>query len=97
MAEQDRSINLKNFDPKTFWPAITPRSDSLSIYPSSSVSEARARRPSLERSDSYIEEQRQRNKTIIWIISISFFIIIAIMIAVFAWLGSHNWFKNGND
>lgn len=47
--------------------------------------------------DSYIEEQRQRNKTIIWIISISFFIIIAIMIAVFAWLGSHNWFKNGND
>ena len=48
-------------------------------------------------SESYIEQQRQRNKTIIWIISLSFFVVIAIMIALFAWLGSHNWFKGGDD
>ena len=50
MPGPEHPTHLKNFDPKTFWPAITPRSDSLSIYPSSSLSEARARRPSLQHS-----------------------------------------------
>lgn len=39
-------IHLKSFDPKTFYPALGPRSDSLSIYPSSSVSQVHPPRPS---------------------------------------------------
>ena len=47
--------------------------------------------------ESYIERQRLRNKTIIWVISISFFVVIVILIALFAWLGAHNWFKSEDD
>lgn len=43
--------------------------------------------------ESYIERQRLRNKTIIWVISLSFFVVIVILIALFAWLGAHDWFK----
>ena len=48
-------------------------------------------------SESYIERQRLRNKTIIWVISLSFFVVIVILIALFAWLGAHNWFKGGGN
>jgi len=46
MARTDDPVHLKTFDPKTFYPAIGVRSDSLSIYPSSSVSQTRPPRPS---------------------------------------------------
>ncbi|KAK0509039.1 hypothetical protein JMJ35_008410 [Cladonia borealis] len=96
MTRQDPR-HLQNFDPKTFWPSVAAQSDSLSIYPNSSVSNIAPRRPSLPHSESYIERQRLRNKTIIWVISISFFVVIVILIALFAWLGAHNWFKSEDD
>ena len=44
MARPDDPVHLKNFDPKTFYPAIAVRGDSVdtSIYPSSSISQAEA-------------------------------------------------------
>ena len=41
MARPDDPVHLKNFDPKTFYPAVAIRGDSLdtSIYPSSSISQ----------------------------------------------------------
>ncbi len=47
--------------------------------------------------ESYIERQRLRNKTIIWVISLSFFVVMVILVALFAWLGSHNWFRGADD
>lgn len=44
MARPDDPVHLKNFDPKTFYPAIAVREDSVdtSIYPSSSISQTQA-------------------------------------------------------
>ena len=49
MTRQDPR-HLKDFDPKTFWPSVAVQSDSLSIYPNSSVSNVTPRRPSLPHS-----------------------------------------------
>ena len=50
-AKSVEPIYLKNFDPKTFYPALAnaeglePRADSISIRPSSSISQQSIRHP----------------------------------------------------
>ncbi len=133
MARPDDPVHLKNFDPKTFYPAIAVRGDSLdtSIYPSSSISQAQAQehhshahlpRPELRHryvllhptgpfrpystearqtdvwdSESWLRKQRERNRLRIWMISLCFFVAVGILIAIFAWLGSHHWFQHGGN
>ncbi len=46
--------------------------------------------------DSFLRRQRQRNRVRIWMISICFVVALTILVALFAWLGVHNWFKR-ND
>ena len=47
-------------------------------------------------SESWLRKQHERNRLRIWMISLCFFVAIGILIALFAWLGSNNWFKHGN-
>lgn len=108
MARPDDPVHLKNFDPKTFYPAVAIRGDSLdtSIYPSSSISQTETQahhagidqpRPALRHTESWLRKQQQRNRLRIWMISLCFFVAIGVLIAVFAWLGSNNWFKHANE
>jgi len=110
MARPDDPVHLKNFDPNTFYPAIAVREDSVdtSIYPSSSISQAQAQaqahhahthlpRPELRHTDSWLQKQHERNRLRIWMISLCFFVAIGVLIALFAWLGSNNWFKQANE
>lgn len=48
-------------------------------------------------SESWLRKQHERNRLRIWMISLCFFVAIGILIAIFAWLGSNNWFKHGNE
>ena len=48
-------------------------------------------------SDSWVQQQRRRTRIRIWMISICFVFILAIIVALFAWLGAHNWFKDNSN
>ncbi len=48
-------------------------------------------------SESWLRKQHERNRLRIWMISLCFFVAIGILIALFAWLGSNNWFKHANE
>lgn len=41
--------------------------------------------------------QRKRNTIRIWMISICFLAVLGIIVALFAWLGANNWFKDDSD
>lgn len=47
--------------------------------------------------ESWLAKQRQRNRMRIWMISLCFCVVIGILIAIFAWLGSNHWFKHEDE
>jgi len=97
-------VYLKNFDPKTFYPALAhtetlePRADDISINPSSSISQQSIRHPDPDPENYPLEtwgvRERHISRTRLWIFTLGAAVLVTIIVLVFAWLGAHNFFRD---
>ncbi|MCJ1273025.1 hypothetical protein MMC21_000814 [Puttea exsequens] len=88
---QSDSLSIYNTSSHPRRPSITPSYDDIPISPKTKIHFADG-----YPSESFLRRERQRNRLRIWMISICFFVILCVLVALLAWLGVHNWFKH-ND